>query len=682
MAATDTARARRRPWVVLAVATAVTAAVLLGLLAPHGSHSAHVLPGSSPVIPNPGGPEQPGAHPAALALAPFTSCDAALADLRSHAAASVGPYGFGAGIGRVYANGNFAASGVAAGAPEASSAAGSATDATAAGANPDVSTTNVQEPGVDEPDIVKTDGHWVLSVLDGTLRVVDTRTHRVTGTLDLSIYAGAQSAQLLADGDHAVVILSGASEYPNAYGGVARLPMPVSNSSGGSSTVLFVDLSGQPAVTGTLRLTGQYVDARSVNGVVRLVQVSAPVINFPMNNGGSDKSALARNQATVRNAPLSAWQPTYTLATGSTSATRSVPCTDISRPAKYTGTSLVTIYTIDAAHPSADPQPVSLAADGDTVYATAASLYVISNATCEWCVTPSPQPTQIHRFDTSHAGKPTYLGSGSVPGTLLSQYSLSDYAGHLRVAVTMTAMRKVPVIEPDAPPLPGQPTSTSSVYVLDDRTLAVTGHVDGLGANEQIHAVRFLGALGFVVTFRSVDPLYVLDLADPAHPRTVDAVQLTGYSDYLHDVGSGRLLGVGQAIDDTSRVSGVQVSLFDVRTPSATRLADRYRLPDTPDETRLDPHAFLYWAPTGLVAIPVQTWQPDQSGKVLVLRVVGAKLVQVGLVANPQPVSAPNDGQGIQRSVLVDGSLWTISGAGVQVSSATSLAREAWVPFG
>jgi uncharacterized secreted protein with C-terminal beta-propeller domain len=306
---------------------------------------------------------------------------------------------------------------------------------------------------------------------------------------------------------------------------------------------------------------------------------------------------------------------------------------------------------------------VSVAADGDTVYATADSLYVASNPDW-WTSGTSTQQTEIHRFDITGTDQPTYLGSASVPGRLLSQYSLDDYAGYLRVATTTVG-----------------PHPFSGVYDLNDATLATVGHVGGLGQGEQIYAVRFAGPLAYVVTFRQTDPLYVVDLADPAHPKVAGSLELTGYSSYLHDAGDGRIIGVGEQVGANNEPDGLQVSLFDVSDPTAPHRTGHVVQAGTPGDGQLDPHAFLYWQPTGLVAVPIQSWNRHQSGAALVLRVDGSTLTRVGLVRNPLGTAVPDDGQGIVRSMLVDGRLWTLSGSGLQVVDASSLHRDAWIAF-
>jgi hypothetical protein len=507
------------------------------------------------------------------------------------------------------------------------------------------------------------------------------------------MYANWQSAQLLVAGDRALVALDSSSGYGPGSGYApmpaagARFGGPVAGPSGGpigapgssSSTYLLVDLSGQPTVLGSFRPTGGYVDARMIGSTVRLVITSSPTISLPNepSPGLTDAQRTARNRAAVQKSRLGAWLPSYEVTTGGTTTRQTVPCARVSHPVDYTGAAMLTIYTIDLAKGLGDTQPLSLAADGDTVYATPGSLYVASNPNwmpCYGSCLPSPansERTEIHRFDITGDGRPTYLGSGSVPGRLLSQYSLSDYDGHLRIATmsgqTMSGQ--------------GSGSTAAAVYVLDAATLKLTGQVGGLGKGEQIYAVRFLGPLGYLVTFRQTDPLFVIDLSDPSAPRAVGELTITGYSDYLHPVGDGRLVGVGQEANAQGRVAGMQVSLFDVSNPAAPRRLAHVVRTDAPGEQRLDPHAFLYWPSSDLLVVPIQSWQAAESGKVLVLKVRGDGLDTLGTISNPATPGTGYPGQGIERSFVIADGIWTLSDDGLRVSDQTSLARQAWIPF-
>ncbi|MEP7178807.1 MAG: beta-propeller domain-containing protein [Pseudonocardiales bacterium] len=632
------------------------------------------------------------AHPASMGLVAYSSCADLLSGLRAHTAANVGPWGLLGSVGSL--GPQYAVPAVAPG-----PARDSATGEQASAAH---STTNVHEAGVDEPDIVKSDGDRIVTASGGWLRVIDTASRKVTGNLQLPGAVNRQPADLLVSGDRALVVLHPSFDVQYAVPEAAGpTPRPGINSPPSiTSTYLLIDLSGQPRVLDSITANGSYVDARMVGSTVRLVVRSGPVIRFPTDSQDnlSNAQRIARNQAIVRRAPLSAWLPTYDTASGEA---RTVPCGQISHPIDYTGTSMLTIYTVNLARGFTDVSPVTLAADGDTVYATQSSLYIASNPMWWGCCfaddvissgpvlrsTPLPKPpaekTGIHRFDITGSGAPHYLGSGSVPGRLLSQYSLSDYEGYLRVATTTSNTNTTAGGGPVGGGPVGSRPSGSSVYVLADKTLKVTGYVAGLGRGEQIYAVRFVGPLGYVVTFRQTDPLYVIDLHNPAAPRQAGELTLTGYSSYLHPAGDGRLIGVGQEANSQGRVAGLQVSLFDVSNSSAPKRLAQVVRTDAPGEGQLDPHAFLYWPATGIVVVPIQSWAGSSTGKVLVLRASGNGLATVGLISHPAGQPTGSDGQtGIQRSMVIGDSIWTLSSAGVKVSTMSTLADQAWIPLG
>src|SRR5690606_23792016 len=150
-------------------------------------------------------------------------------------------------------------------------------------------------------------------------------------------------------------------------------------------------------------------------------------------------------------------------------------------------------------------------------------------------------------------------------------------------------------------------SSESSVTTLrlEDDALVEVGRVDGLGPTETIHAVRFIGDVGYVVTFRQTDPLYTVDLRDPSAPAVVGELKIPCFSAYLLPVGEGRLIGVGQHADDEGVTEGAQVSLFDVSDPADPRRTDTVTVPRSESPVQWDHRAFLHWPATGLTVVPV-----------------------------------------------------------------------------
>ena len=382
----------------------------------------------------------------------------------------------------------------AAGSASASSAAGAAS-----GAGGGSSTTNDQETGADEPDVVKTDGDRVVTLTGGVLRVLDARTRRLTGSLDLSLYAGSDGAQLLVRGDRALVVLA------SDGGGSVRVPAGVDlpYRPAGGAGFLLVRLTGTPAVVGTFRPDGGYVGARLVGGTIRLVVTSVPRLTFPQPNdaGGS----VVANRAVARRAPVGAWLPRWTESTGATTTSGQVGCGDVATTvSSLTGTATTTVYSVDPARGFTDLAPVSVAAASTAIYATDRSLYLLDSDTAGGTDGAGAVRTEIHRFDITTAGRPRYVASGAVAGQLLSSYSLSDAGGFLRVVTTTGG-----TVDAGLPIPAGErrrDTSSTTLSVLDATTLRRVGHVDGLGRAEQVYAVRFVGDLGFVVTFRQRRP--------------------------------------------------------------------------------------------------------------------------------------------------------------------------------
>jgi uncharacterized secreted protein with C-terminal beta-propeller domain len=598
--------------------------------------------------------------PGAIGLVAYRSCAELLSGLREHTAANIASLGY---------RNAYVGAGQAEAVPLAAGSAAAGSAAAAAPAAPEHSTTTVHEAGADEPDVVKTDGRRVVTVAHGMLRVVDVATRRITGTIRVAA-AGpgwAPAGNLLISGDRALVIL------PDTYGDGVASARPYPPLPQASTRFVLVDVAGAPKVLGTQTVTGSYVDARLVGSVARLVARSQPVIKYPPPRFSQAPQQLpGAGREAVRTAPVSAWLPAYRISDSGGTVTRSVECGQVSHPAVYTGTSLLTVYSVDLSRQLGSIPPISVAADGDTVYATEGSLYVASNPRWSNGVpgavppgTPVPtvgaEQTDIHRFDITGPGAPRYVASGAVPGQLLNQYSLSEYAGDLRVATTSG----------DAPT--GQ---QSAVYELDASTLARLGSVRGLGRGQRIYAVRFLGPVGYVVTFRQVDPLYTLDLRNPAKPRVAGELELTGYSAYLSPASEGRLIGVGQEANSQGRTTGLQVALFDVRDPGhPTRLAQVVR-DDVHSAAEWDPHAFLYWPATGTVVLPMTARDGSQpAASALVLRVTASALTVQGTISHPEGRPGP----GLSRAMVIGADLWTLSDAGLQVNDVATLATRDWV---
>jgi uncharacterized secreted protein with C-terminal beta-propeller domain len=213
-----------------------------------------------------------------------------------------------------------------------------------------------------------------------------------------------------------------------------------------------------------------------------------------------------------------------------------------------------------------------------------------------------------------------------------------------------------------------------SVLESQDGRMVTVGRVSGLGRGEQIYGVRFIGETGYVVTFRQTDPLYTIDLSEPSLPTLAGELKLPGYSAYLHPIGEGLLLGVGQDADLDGRVKGTQVAVFDVSDPSAPRQLDKLTLPGGYSEAELDHHAFLFWAATGTAVLPIQQARSDVWWSGALAFQVGREGVWLqGEIAQP--------GGYIQRTLVVGDALFSVSDLGIQANDLETLDQLAWLGF-
>ncbi|MFC5751770.1 beta-propeller domain-containing protein [Actinomadura rugatobispora] len=632
-------------------------------------------------------PTGPGPAAPAMALVAYNGCDELLKGLRAATERDVGPYGLG---GFELESGRLPLGAVPEGAvPDgAARAQGSAPGAAAEKQAPGHSGTNTHEAGADEPDLVKTDGTRIVTLAKGRLQVIDAKTRAVVHRLDLREASGTPGetspigygqSQLLLSGDR-VLIVTPRSRLLRPLPDGPALSKPVVPFARSQTTLTQVSLAGTPRVVGTMTAEGTYVDARQTGSTAHVVVTSTPRIDFPDLPGrpggpDSERQATERNRQIVRSAPLDAWLPRFEVRAG-TAAPKSfrTPCEHVSRPGSQPGTTMLSVLTLDLARDLGDPRPVTVAADGQTVYGNGRSLYVTGNGTGAR-EAAARESTHVHRFDVTGGARPRYVASGSVPGRLLNQYSMSEHDGRLRVATTTSPAAST--VRPDGPAASSTaPRSQSAVHVLaaDGRALREIGKVDGLGKGERIYSVRFIGTTAYVVTFRQVDPLYVIDLKDPARPRVTGELKITGYSAYLHPVAGGRLLGVGQEASTDGRTRGTQVSLFDVNGPP--RRVGAYHLPGSSATAEFEPHAFLHWPQTGLTVLPIS--HRTAESEALVLKVDAAGVHRAGTVRHPRDGAYPGP---IRRSLIVGDTLWTLSDQGARATDTATLAERAWLRF-
>lgn len=531
-------------------------------------------------------------------------------------------------------------------------------------APPSATGTNVQEAGIDEPDTVKSADSAILVLAGGDLHAVVTGSNGPTVADTLKLTKNTQDPEGLAT-DTPVKGYPGGPTSILVQGNLALVIGDGWNQQGPVTTLTEVDVTDPHAmrIVKTMEAEGSFVSGHQSGSTARLVISSYP-----------DMTALGRSREGPKR-----WLPSLTVRDGGSGTRNRQPlsrCAAVDRADRYSGSDLLTLLTVDLADDATILDSDAILTSGDTVYASADRMYV---ATQRWTSgdqakdRTSDVTTEIHAFSTTEPDSTEYVASGRVPGGMLSQWSMSEQDGYLRVASTT-----VPPWEDNGEQAAD---SESFVTVLGERggDLVQVGQLGGLGLGDQIYAVRFFDDVGYVVTFRQVDPLYTLDLSDPTAPRLVGELKIPGYSAYLHPVGDGLLLGIGQDADAKGLTKGAQLSLFDVSDPSApTRIATQDLGRHAYSEAEWDPHAFFFDAATGVSITPVSYW--NANGEEF-YGAVGVQIDPAGLAEIARLRHGVQPWAGITRSLSRDGSVYTVSEKGVMQHDPQTLETTGFAAF-
>ncbi|MBN1335203.1 MAG: beta-propeller domain-containing protein, partial [Deltaproteobacteria bacterium] len=437
------------------------------------------------------------------------------------------------------------------------------------------SETNLQEEGVDEADLVKTDGTWLYALAGGQLVVSRAWPYA----------EAAQVAQVRLDGTPEGIYLYG--DLVVAVGSVWDTPEPRSGhdptpyTDRGRTLVTVVDVS-EPTAPVVIRETyavGRLVESRRVDN--RLYVVTYQDIEV-----AKDASDAREAERIVRDADPHDWLPwrsDHVLRRGTWEADDDTvcDCADVWASEREGGSWLVTVQSMDLDDPTSRIAGESVVGEAATVYASPTAMYI---AASEYSDGPFPSvdgtlQTILHKFDLGTGdAHPSYVATGKALGVVHDRFGLSEYEDVLRIATTEW-----------------EGTSSAMVHTLEESSgdFTTLDTLENLGEGEEIYATRFVRDMGYVVTFYQVDPLFTIDLSDPTDIRLGGELEVTGWSDYLHPMDDDHLLSVG--MDESGWDWRLAVSLFDVSDIANPKLADRELLDAWGSEAQYESHAFNYF---------------------------------------------------------------------------------------
>ncbi len=533
--------------------------------------------------------------------------------------------------------------------------AGSATSTSSVSTVPSHSDTNNQVSGVDELDTVKTDGQYIYTVSNNTVDIVD--AYPVSGAQLVSKISLANQTidGIFVEGNQLSVISEAPRNPVNSYigcGGISR-PMPLLYQMGcycGSqiqnSSISVYDLTDRssPKPQTTVTVNGTFIGARLIGTYVYLVSSFPAEINqtLPM---------------TVVNGKVIETEATQ------------IYHSDVSDQAfSYT---TITALNMNQENPTPNVQTFLLGTSS-TIYVSLTNIFLTQPT---W---DQNGETVIHRISVNNSSI-TYEATGSVPGHVLNQFSMDEYNDYFRVATSGY----------------GYSGSQTSLYVLSE-SMNIVGRLERISPGEVFYAARFMGDRAYLVTFKRLDPLFVVNLQNPNSPSLMGQLNVTGASDYLQPYDSTHLIGIGKSAQDVGWENaalflGLKISLFDVTNPNNPTDMSDFTVGDrgTDSPALTDQKALLFDQSLNLLVIPINVVgqipssmvPAGYSEKICQGAFVFQVNLQNGIVFRGSITHLPNDASTIYtssdffitRSLYIGGVLYTISNAMIKMNSLADL---------
>ena len=458
---------------------------------------------------------------------------------------------------------------------------------------PSYSTTNVQVQGVDEADIVKTDGKYIYTISNGKLHIAEAYPADTAKVLSSTKLTNMSPNEIFIDGNKVLVF----GTQGGGYYDFSEVGYPYYNYKSFTNIQIFdVTDRANPKLERSIDFEGSYVSSRMINSTVYFVINDQPNYYY---YGPEEKD----NETIV---------PLYRDSAVSKELSPVAKCGDIGRLEPLDARSFVIVGSLSMKDVNADITKEVIVASGENIYASQNNLYLAElkyDYVYPEATTPvdvilprrpvrSAEETVIHKFALDN-GEISYLGKMEAPGSILNQFSMDEHKEHFRIATTKGHVAR------------GGGDSTNNVYIFDDQ-LKMSGKLEDLAPGEKIYSVRFMGDKGYLVTFKKVDPLFVIDLSNPKNPKVLGKLKIPGYSDYLHPIDENHIIGIGKETveaeeGDFAWYQGIKMAVFDVSDVENPKEMYKTVIGDRGTESYAlqDHKAFLYDKSKNLLVIPV-----------------------------------------------------------------------------
>lgn len=418
---------------------------------------------------------------------------------------------------------------------------------------PDFSTTNVQVQGVDEADIVKTDGEYIYRVDSSrlivakaqpadNLSVVTKVNFGASGFSPIEMYVDGQFLTLIGQANRQISMGQPGSG-PEIRGRSLIAPEAPAEYQNTVKVMVF-DLADKRSLKKVreAEIEGNYVSSRKVGSALYIVANKYLDIYSILNESTDTGRAL----------------PFYR-DSGFSKKIRHLDYRQIQYLPEGAEPSYLMVAGLNLAQPNQELTVKAYLGAGQNIYASTENLYI---AAVKPTADPAGQTTAVYRFALD-GGRAEHKASGAVPGNILNQFSMDEHSGHFRIATTQQNFSPTDNVN-----------QTNNLFVLN-QDLSITGKIENIAPGERIYSVRFIGERAYMVTFKNVDPLFVIDLKDPAAPKILGELKIPGYSDYLHPYDENHIIGFGKDTIETDAMpgspnssvayyQGLKIAVFDV----------------------------------------------------------------------------------------------------------------------
>jgi len=510
-------------------------------------------------------------------------------------------------------------------------------------AAPAHSTTNIQVAGVDEADIVKTDGEYLYVVSGSNIYLLRAYLPEEATVLSKITLNETYSAEIYVNGDKLAVL---GKHYLSALIREDIL-MPYTYTEEAFVKVYDISDRASPVLTRTVSLNGTLSGSRMIGSYVYAT------VNQPAIRPGSNETDLEVVLPRIFiDGDVKEVQPTEI---------RYVNVSDVF----YYFTTVVAVNIInDAQEPTHETFLTGATA---SMYVSQSNMYLTVPNMNVWITSleagEAREETLIYRVKLDRE-KIVFEAQGNVSGYVLNQFSMDEYEGFFRIATT-TGWGEA---------------SVNNLYVLN-MSLSVVGKREGLAPGERIYSARFMGDRGYLVTFRQVDPFFVIDIGNPSEPKVLGWLKIPGFSGYLHPYDENHIIGIGK------QDNNVKLSLFDVTDVTApTEIAKFIVQGEWSDTTVLTDHkAFLFDRSMQLLALPVSISWSEAKGDEYYIKGFwqGAYVFNISLsdgfvlkgnVTHQEDSTEPWDSNyWVRRVLYIDNVLYTMSDKKVKMNSLEDL---------